>query len=201
MEFPSEIIKSLVTRLVTIPGIGQRSAIRIVLNLLKQKKEDVEALSDDIRRLKNDLKYCKKCQSISDHEICFICNDKSRDNKVICIVEDIRDIIAIENTNQYRGLYFVLGALISPVDGVGPGDLNIHVLSERLKKENIHEIIFALNATVEGDTTTFYIAKLLNEYNLKITALSRGISIGGELEYADEITLGRSLINRTAYTI
>ena len=201
MEYPSEIIRELISQLVKIPGIGQRSALRIVLNLLKQSREDTEALAENIIKLKTSIRYCKKCQGISDDESCKICSDHTRDCSQVCVVEDIRDVIAIENTHQYKGLYYVLGGLISPVEGVGPADLNLHLLQERAEKEKLSEIIFALNATIEGDTTMFYIARMLSPYHIKMSALSRGISIGGELEYADEVTLGRSLVNRTSYSI
>ena len=201
MEYPSEIIKELIGRLIKIPGIGQRSALRIVLNLLKQSKEDAEGLAESILKLKNSIRYCKRCQGISDDEVCKICSDPGRDHAQICIVEDIRDIIAIENTQLYKGVYYVLGGLISPVEGVGPADINLHLLQERAEEGQISELIFALNATIEGDTTMFYIAKMLNSGKIKLSALSRGIAIGGELEYADEVTLGRSLINRTTYSI
>ena len=201
MEYPSEIIKELVARLIKIPGIGQRSAIRMVISLLKQNKEEVEALAQAISMLTTHIKYCKKCQNISDHETCNICSNNTRDHSMICVVEDIRDVIALENTNQYKGLYYVLGGLISPMEGIGPGELNIDLLIKRIEAEEIKEVIFALNANIEGDTTMFYIAKLLKDKEVGLSVLSRGISVGGELEYADELTLGRSLIHRTVYSI
>ncbi|OFX76507.1 MAG: recombination protein RecR [Bacteroidetes bacterium GWE2_29_8] len=183
-----------------LPGIGKRTAVRHVLYLLKQKKDDIIKLSEAIYNLHKDIIYCEQCHNISDTETCPICSDQTRDKKTICIVEDIRDIIAVENTQQYKGLYHVLGGVISPIDGIGPSDLNINSLNERIIKNDIQEIIIALSTTMEGDTTSYYIYKRLSSIeNLKISVISRGISIGEELEYTDEITLGRSILNRLPY--
>ena len=183
-----------------LPGIGKRTAVRHVLYLLKQKKDDIIKLSEAIYNLHKDIIYCEQCHNISDTETCPICSDQTRDKKTICIVEDIRDIIAVENTQQYKGLYHVLGGVISPIDGIGPSDLNINCLNERIIKNDIQEIIIALSTTMEGDTTSYYIYKRLSSIeNLKISVISRGISIGEELEYTDEITLGRSILNRLPY--
>ena len=200
MEFHSKIINDLVAQFVKMPGIGKRTATRMVLNLLKQSKEEIEILSNAVLRVSTDLKYCKYCFNISDNDECEICLDKSRARDTICVVEDIRDVIAIEQTAQYRGLYHVLGGLISPLDGISPDNLKINMLLERLKKGNIKEVIFALNPNMEGDTTMFYISKQIKNQGIKITVIARGISIGGEIEYADEITLGRSIVDRRTYT-
>ncbi|MFC2113714.1 recombination mediator RecR [Bacteroidota bacterium] len=201
MEYPSKIIQDLVNAFVKLPGIGKRSATRMVLSLLKQEDRDVFALGELISRFKKDLKYCQNCHTISDHDLCHICADASRDTGFICVVEDHRDLIAIENTNQFSGQYHVLGGIISPIDGIGPDDLHINSLINRVKQYNPKELVFALRATMEGDATMYYITNLLAGSNLKLSAISRGISIGGDLEFADEITLGRSILNRTDYSI
>jgi len=200
MEFPSKIVEEAVIQFAKLPGIGKKTALRMVLHLLKQDKVPVEQLTHSLLKLKTDLKFCSECHNISDSELCNICADKNRNHDVICVVEDLRDVMAIENTSQYRGVYHVLGGLISPVDGIGPDDIRILPLYERIERSNANEIIFALAATMEGDTTAFYISKKLKD-TIKVTAISRGIAIGGELEYADEITLGRSILGRIPYKI
>jgi recombination protein RecR len=201
MEFPSKIVEEAVTQFSKLPGIGKKTALRLVLNLLKSEEEQARKFADSIVKLKTDIHFCSICHNISDSEICGICADKSRNQEVVCVVEDLRDVMAIENTNQYRGVYHVLGGLISPIDGVGPENLTIDSLQERIIKGDAKELIFALAATMEGDTTAFYISKKLRDFNLKITTIARGISIGGELEYADEITLGRSILGRIPYKV
>jgi recombination protein RecR len=201
MEFPSKIVEEAVVQFAKLPGIGKKTALRMVLHLLKQEKMPVEQLTVSLLRLKTDLHYCTECFNISDSDICNICCDKNRHQDVICVVEDLRDVMAIENTSQFKGVYHVLGGLISPVDGIGPEDIRIEPLYSRIDRVKANEIIFALAATMEGDTTAFYISKRLKESNLKITAIARGIAIGGELEYADEITLGRSILGRIPYKI
>ena len=201
MEYPSKIIKELVDKFVKLPGIGKRTAIRMVLSLLKQEKGDVEELGQLIGKLKSDTKYCKICHNITDKEVCEICSNNSRDRSTICLVEDLRDVISIENTEQYRGTYHVLGGVISPIDGITPDSLNIDSLISRIDKENVKELIFALSATMEGDTTMYYISKQLKGKDIKLSSIARGISIGGVLEFADEITLGRSIIDRVPYSL
>ncbi len=201
MEFPSKIVEEAVTQFSRLPGVGKKTALRLVLHLLKQDMQPVQQLTNSLLSLKTELRYCKECHNISDSEICNICADAKRNHEMICVVEDLRDVMAIENTNQYRGVYHVLGGLISPVDGIGPSDLRIDSLYEHVERIQAKELIFALAATMEGDTTAFYITKRLQSTNLKISSIARGISIGGELEYADEITLGRSIISRIPYSV
>jgi recombination protein RecR len=198
----SKILDDAVHEFSRLPGIGKRSALRLVLHLLKIPSEDVRRLSQSMQRLREDIRYCKICNNISDTEICGICADTRRDDSVICVVEDIRDIIAIENTNQYKGKYHVLGGIISPMDGIGPADLNISALVNRLSQPGLKEIIMALSATMEGDTTAFFIYKKIQQSGLtgfRFSSIARGVSIGDELEYADEVTLGRSILNRVPY--
>jgi len=201
MEFPSKIVEEAVTQFARLPGIGKKTALRMVLHLLKQDIDPVQQLTKSLLNLKTELQYCGECHNISDSCLCNICSDQKRDHSLICVVEDLRDVMAIENTNQIRGVYHVLGGLISPVDGIGPGNLNIESLYERIERTRAGEIIFALAATMEGDTTAFYITKRLQAANLKISSIARGIAIGGELEYADEITLGRSIVSRIPYGV
>ncbi len=201
MDYPSKIVEEAVRQFSKLPGIGKKTAMRLVLSLLKHEDNDVQQFADSLVRLKKDLKYCIRCNNISDEDICGICADERRVKEIICVVEDLRDVMAIENTNHYKGLYHVLGGLISPVDGIGPSDIAIEPFLIRLKEENISEIIFALAATMEGDTTTFYISKRMKDMEIKITTIARGISVGGELEYADEITLGRSISGRIEYKV
>lgn len=183
-----------------LPGIGRKTATRLVLHMLRRKEEEVTAFADSIVRLKREAKYCRECHSISDTDICPICSNPLRDHSVICVVENIQDVMAVENTMQYRGVYHVLGGVISPMDGVSPGDLHIDSLIERVATGEVKEVILALSSTMEGDTTNFYIYRKLTQYNIKLSVIARGISVGDELEYADEITLGRSIINRTPFT-
>jgi len=199
-SYPSKMLEQVVREFAKLPGIGNKTALRLVLHLLKQESEDVELFGQSIIQLKKNIKHCEICRNISDTDICQICSNKSRDHQTICVVENIRDVISIENTNQYTGVYHVLGGIISPMDGIGPGDLFIDSLEDRVSKDDIKEIILALSTTMEGDTTNFYIYKRLSKYPVKITTLARGVAIGDELEYADEITLGRSIINRTLFT-
>lgn len=201
MEFPSKLIENAVNEIAKLPGIGKKTALRLALHLLKEDKLFTESLTRSLDRLRNDIKYCKECQNISDSDVCNICASHRRDRSLVCVVEDTRDVIAIENTSQYTGLYHVLGGVISPIDGIGPSELTIDLLLNRVKQADseIKEIIFALSPTMEGDTTAFYLTKRLKEYDLKVTTIARGIPIGGELEYTDEITLGRSILSRTSY--
>ena len=201
MNFPSRLIEEAVNELSRFPGIGKKTALRMVLSLLKKEVTDVNRLGKALIDLRNEIKYCMKCGNVSDSGLCNICSNPRRDPFTLCIAEDLRDIMAIENTNQYNGMYHVLGGLISPLDGIGPDELNIDSLIERVKQDGVKEVIMAISATMEGDTTVFYLSKRLKEFPLTISAISRGIAVGGELEYADEITLGRSIINRIPYKI
>jgi recombination protein RecR len=198
-EFPSRLLENAVNEFSSLPGIGRKTAFRLVMNLLRRDSEEVRKFGESIIRLHSEIKYCKVCNNISDTEICNICNDPKRDRSVICVVENIQDVMAIENTRQYRGLYHVLGGIISPIDGIGPSDLKIDTLEVKVKSGGIREIIFALSTTMEGDTTNFYLYKRLCKYNPLITTLARGVAIGDELEYTDEITLGRAINNRNPY--
>lgn len=199
MNLPSKRLEQAVEAFSQLPGIGQKTALRLVLHLLKKDANQVNQFAASFHKLKEEIKYCKNCHNISDSEVCSICSNTRRNHEELCIVEDIRDIIAIENTQQYNGLYHVLGGLISPMEGKGPSDLQIESLVERLKNSEVKEIIMALSATMEGDTTIFYIHKKLKDFNLKITTISRGVAFGGELEYVDEVTLGRSILSRVNY--
>ena len=194
MNFPSKLIENAVNEVAKLPGIGKKSALRVILYLLKQEEKSTENLSVALQTLRKEIKYCKKCYNISDDEICSICASKSRDNTILCIVESFKDIFAIENTAQFRGVYHVLGGLISPMDGIAPEDLHLDSITERIKELEVKEVLLAVSPTMEGDTTAFYITKKLKELNLKITTLARGVPVGGELEYTDEITLGRSIL-------
>lgn len=199
MNFSSKLLENAVAEFAKLPGVGQKTALRLVLHLLKQDIAEVEQFSQTVSKLRNEIQFCKTCYNISDQAVCEICASHKRDQSLICIVEDTRDVMAIENTNQYNGVYHVLGGLISPMDGVGPGDLEVDSLVERLKNSEAKEIIFALSATMEGDTTIFYLDKRLKQFNLKLSTIARGIAFGGELEYVDEITLGRSITTRVPY--
>lgn len=199
MNLPSKRLEQAVQAFSALPGIGQKTALRLVLHLLKQDSQSVNKFAAAFDKLKEEIKYCNVCHNISDTDVCAICSNHRRNREEICVVEDIRDIIAIENTQQYNGLYHVLGGLISPMEGKGPSDLNIDSLIHRVKEESPIEIIMALSATMEGDTTIFYINKKLTEFDVKISTISRGVSFGGELEYVDEITLGRSILSRVSY--
>ena len=195
----SKNLENAVNEIAKLPGIGRRTALRLALHLMKAETEDVTLLTDRINRLKTDVFYCKKCYNISDSEICDICANPKRDTTTICVVQDIRDVIAIENTNQYQGVYHVLGGVISPMDGIGINQLRIQELFDRVEKEQVKELILALPATVEGDTTNFYIYKNVKDKVKQVTTIARGIGVGEELEYADEVTLGRSLLARTDF--
>lgn len=195
-KYSSKLLENAVNEFSRLPGIGKKTALRLVLYLLKKDKSEVNSFCESLTSLKENMKYCKICHNISDTEICDICSQKSRHSDIICVVENIRDVMAIENTHQFNGLYHVLGGIISPMDGIGPSELEINSLIERVKKGKISEIILALSTTMEGDTTNFYIYKKLKDSSVKISTLSRGVSIGNELEYTDEITLGRSIKNR-----
>ena len=199
-EYPSSLLERAVSEFTKLPGIGRKTATRLVLHLLRKQEDEVESFSDSIIRLKREAVYCRECHSISDNEICPVCANPSRDHSVICVVENIQDVMAVENTMQYRGVYHVLGGVISPMDGVSPSDLNIESLIGRVATGEVKEIILALSSTMEGDTTNFYIYRKLMQYDVKLSVIARGISVGDEIEYADEITLGRSIVNRTPFT-
>jgi recombination protein RecR len=197
--YPSKLLENAVNEFASLPGIGRKTAFRLVMNLLKRDSEEVKRFGESLIRLHEEIHYCKICHNISDTEICNICNDKNRDRSVICVVENIQDVLAIENTRQFKGLYHVLGGIISPIDGIGPSDLKIDSLEDKVRQGGINEIIFALSTTMEGDTTNYYLYKRLNKYYIPLTTLARGVAIGDELEYTDEITLGRSIMNRTPF--
>lgn len=199
MEFSSKLIEKAVNEMSQLPGIGKRTALRLVLHLLKQPKEQTGFLAQALVSMREDIKYCESCHNISDSILCEICANKNRNHEIICVVEDIRDVMAIENTGQFRGIYHVLGGKISPIDGVGPSQLTISSLVDKVKSGNVNEIIFALSSTMEGDTTNFYIFKQIGEYPLVVSTIARGISVGDELEYADEVTLGRSILYRVPF--
>lgn len=197
--FPSKLVENAVNELSRLPGIGKKTAIRLSLHLLKQDSIIAEALGNSILKMRQNIKYCKNCHNISDTEICEICANPQRDHTLICVVEDVRDVMAIENTAQFHGIYHILGGIISPMEGIGPDDLNIETLVKKVQLGNIHEIVMALSSTIEGDTTNFYLYKMLKNFPIVISTIARGISVGDELEYADEVTLGRSIINRIPY--
>jgi len=199
VEFPSILLENAVNSFASLPGIGQKTALRLVLHLLRQSNAEVENFATSLTKLKQEIHYCKYCHNISDTEICGICSNPKRDRSTLCVVENIRDVMSIEATQQYNGLYHVLGGIISPMDGIGPKDLQIDSLKQRIVPENIKEVIFALPATMEGDTTNFYIFRQLSEFDIKITMIARGVAVGNELEYTDEVTLGRSILNRVAF--
>jgi recombination protein RecR len=198
-DYPSKLLADAVEQFSSLPGVGRRTAMRFALFLLKQEEDEVKRFAQAFSDLRTKVNYCNKCYNISDEEVCSICKNPSRDNSLICVVEDVRDVMAIENTGQYRGQYHVLGGIISPMDGIGPADLTIDELVERVKNGEVQEIIMATSTTMEGDTTNFYLFKRLKEFQLKVSAIARGVSLGDELEYADEMTLGRSLVNRVPY--
>lgn len=199
VEYPSILLENAVNSFASLPGIGQKTALRLVLHLLRQSDYDVDNFTNSISKLKKEVHYCKHCHNISDTEVCSICSNPKRDSTTLCVVENIRDVMSIEATQQYNGLYHVLGGIISPMDGIGPKDLQIESLRQRIVPEGIKEVIFALPATMEGDTTNFYIYRQLAEFDLKITMIARGVAVGNELEYTDEVTLGRSIINRVDF--
>ncbi|HNY06708.1 MAG TPA: recombination mediator RecR [Bacteroidales bacterium] len=197
--FPSKLVENAVNELSRLPGIGKKTAIRLSLHLLKQDSVIAEALGNSILKMRQNIKYCTNCHNISDTETCEICANPQRDHSLICVVEDVRDVMAIENTAQFHGIYHILGGIISPMEGIGPDDLNIETLVKKVRLGNIHEIVMALSSTIEGDTTNFYLYKMLKSFPVIISTIARGISVGDELEYADEVTLGRSIINRIPY--
>lgn len=198
-QYPSALLEKAVGEFAKLPGIGRKTAMRLVLHLLRQDLQSVESFGNSIIRLKKEIKYCKVCHNISDTDVCKICSSPSRDASTVCVVENIRDVMAVENTQQFNGLYHVLGGVISPMDGIGPSDLEIESLVERVKSGVVKEVILALSSTMEGDTTNFYIFRKLSGYDVKLSVIARGISIGDELQYTDEVTLGRSIINRIEF--
>ena len=199
-QYPSTLLEKAVGEFAKLPGIGRKTAMRLVLHLLRQETSTVEAFGSAVVRLKHEVKYCRVCHNISDTDTCQICSNPQRDASTVCVVENIRDVMAVENTQQYKGLYHVLGGVISPMDGIGPSDLQIDSLVERVKSGVVKEVILALSSTMEGDTTNFFIYRKLAPYDVKITMIARGLSIGDELEYTDEVTLGRSIVNRLPFT-
>lgn len=203
MQFPSQLIEEAVNEISKLPGIGKKTALRLALFLLKEEKESTIQLAEAIVNLRTKIKYCRQCHDISDSDICSICSSHRRDRSIICAVEDIPDVMAIENTSQYNGLYHVLGGIISPVEGIGPEELNIESLIDRVTQpgSEVKEIILALSTTMEADTTCFYITKKLSDHEIKISTIARGVPVGGELEYTDEITLGRSILSRIPFTL
>ena len=199
MDFSSKLLENAVFEMAQLPGVGKRTALRLVLHLLKQPEEQTTHLAKALVDLKTEVKFCKNCHNISDQELCEICANPNREKSIVCVVEDIRDVMAIENTSQYKGLYHVLGGKISPMDGVGPNQLNISTLIDKVKSGEVTEIIFALSSTMEGDTTNFYIYKQLENFEVITSTIARGIGVGDELEYADEVTLGRSILHRVPF--
>lgn len=192
----SQLLDNAVNNISRLPGVGKKTALRLALYLLRQSDSDVELFANSILKLKHEVKYCKVCHNISDTDVCNICADSRRDSSLVCVVENVQDVLAVENTQQYRGLYHVLGGVISPMDGIGPADIEIESLVQRVSEGGIAEVIFALPSTMEGDTTNFYISRRLQDSGVKLSVIARGISVGNELEYTDEVTLGRSIINR-----
>lgn len=198
--YPSKLLEKAVGEFSKLPGIGRKTALRLVLNMLRRSEEEVEEFAGAVSRLRKDVKYCRVCHNISDTDVCPICSDTRRDVSTICVVENIRDVMAVENTQQYSGLYHVLGGIISPMDGIGPSDIEIDSLVKRVADGGVREVILALSSTMEGDTTNFYISRKLAQYDVELSVIARGISVGDELEYTDEVTLGRAIINRTKMT-
>ena len=198
-QYPSQLLERAVQEFSKLPGIGRKTALRLVLYQLRQDPDDVQSFVDAIAKMKQEVHYCRRCHNISDSDLCPICADQRRDASTICVVENIRDVMAVENTQQYRGLYHVLGGVISPMDGIGPADLEIESLVQRVAEEPVQEVILALSSTMEGDTTNFYIFRKLASSDVKLSVIARGIPVGDELEYADEVTLGRSILNRTPF--
>jgi len=196
MQLPSSLLENAVNEFAKLPGIGKKTALRLVLHLLKQDAGEVQHFGETIAKMRNDIKFCQRCSNISDADICSICANSMRNQHLICVVENIRDVIAIESTQQFNGTYHVLGGVISPLDGIGPDEVNIESLVQRIQKEEIEELIFALNPNIQGDTTIYYIQKKIQKLSCKVTTIARGIAFGGELEYADEMTLARSISNR-----
>ena len=201
MELSSKKLEKAVNEMAQLPGIGKRTALRLVLHLLKQPKEQTQFLAEALQNMREEIKFCSNCNTLSDNDVCDICLNPKRDKTIICVVEDIRDVMAIENTGLYKGLYHVLGGRISPIDGIGPSQLSINPLVEKVKLGEVVEIIFALSSTMEGDTTNFYIYKQIQDCNIKVSTIARGIAIGDELEYTDEVTLGRSLLHRIPFEV
>lgn len=199
-QYPSTLLEKAVAEFAKLPGIGRKTALRLVLHMLRMSEEDVDRFANAITTLKKEVRYCKICHNVSDTDVCPICSDPRRDRNTICVVENIRDVMAVENTMQYRGLYHVLGGVISPIDGIGPADIEIESLVERVAEGGIEEVIFALGSTMEGDTTNFYISRKLAPYPVKLSVIARGIAVGDELEYADEVTLGRSIRDRVPFS-
>ena len=199
IRYSSQLLEKAVGEFAKLPGVGRKTALRLVLYMLRQTNEDVDSFAEAVTRLKHEVKHCQVCHNISDTDICPICSDHRRDNSLICVVENIQDVMAIENTGQYNGLYHVLGGVISPMDGMGPADLEIDSLVDRVNKGEVSEVILALASTMEGDTTNFYISRKLAPAGVKVSIIARGISVGDELEYTDEVTLGRSILNRTPF--
>ncbi len=198
-EFSSKLLESAVNQLSRLPGIGKKTALRLALHIIREDEDFANGLGTSLMKMKEEIVFCDKCHNISDAALCEICSNPKRDENTLCVVEDVRDVMAIENTAQFNGLYHVLGGIINPIEGIGPNDLFIRELVERINREEIREIILALPATVEGDTTNFYIYKLVQHFEIKMTTIARGVAIGDELEYTDEITLGRSILNRTPF--
>lgn len=198
-QYPSVLLEKAVSEFSKLPGIGRKTALRLVLHLLRQSNSDVEQFASAIAKVKQEVKYCRVCHNISDDDVCPICSDPRRDTSLICVVENIQDVMAVENTQQFRGLYHVLGGIISPMDGIGPDQLEIQSLVQRVEQGGVSEVILALSSTMEGDTTNFYISRKLAPLNVKLSVIARGISVGDELEYTDEVTLGRSIVNRTPF--
>ncbi len=198
-QYPSVLLEKAVGEFSKLPGIGRKTALRLVLHLLRQSDSDVQQFATAIAKVKQEVKYCRVCHNISDDDVCPICSDPRRDASLICVVENIQDVMAVENTQQFRGLYHVLGGVISPMDGIGPDQLEIRSLVQRVERGGVSEVILALSSTMEGDTTNFYISRKLAPLNVKLSVIARGISVGDELEYTDEVTLGRSIVNRTPF--
>lgn len=198
-KYPSVLLENAVNEFARLPGIGRKTALRLILHLLRQDNTMVDGFAQALTELKHNIRHCKSCYNICDDDICPICSDKSRDSSLICVVENIKEVMAIENTMQFKGLYHVLGGIISPIDGIGPSDLEIESLVDRVSLGNVKEVVLALSTTMEGDTTNFYIYKKLMPFDIKVSMIARGISIGDEIEYADEVTLGRSILNRTLF--
>lgn len=198
-QYPSVLLEKAVSEFSKLPGIGRKTALRLVLHLLRQSNSDVEQFASAIAKVKQEVKYCQVCHNISDEDVCPICSDPRRDTSLICVVENIQDVMAVENTQQFRGLYHVLGGIISPMDGIGPDQLEIQSLVQRVEQGGVSEVILALSSTMEGDTTNFYISRKLAPLDVKLSVIARGISVGDELEYTDEVTLGRSIVNRTPF--
>ncbi|MBE6300660.1 MAG: recombination protein RecR [Parabacteroides distasonis] len=198
-KYPSVLLENAVNELSTLPGIGRKTALRLALNILRRDLNYIEGFASALVALRRDIQYCRVCHNICDEEVCAICADLHRDHSVVCVVENIKEVMAIENTGQFRGVYHVLGGIISPIEGIGPSDLQIDSLVQRVESGEVKEVILALSTTMEGDTTNFFIYRKLSSYDVKISVIARGVSIGDEIEYADEITLGRSIVNRTSF--